>query len=68
MSKPKGEKLTATTTPKNPRQDKPFVQVEEELTEAQLEAIIDGLMKLTALYTSFKEILMSNRIEGGNYV
>ncbi len=68
MSKPKREKFIASVTPKNPRQDKPFVQVEEELTEAQLEAIIDGLMKLTALYTSFKEILMSNRIEGGNYV
>ena len=30
----------------------------EKLTEEQLEAIADGLMKLTTLYTSFKEELM----------
>ena len=28
MSKQKREKLTATTTPEKPHQDKPFVQVE----------------------------------------
>ena len=42
MSKQKRSKLTASVTPEKPRQDKPFVQVEEELTEAQLEAIAAG--------------------------
>ena len=49
----------ATAIPEKLRQEKPFFQVERKLTEAQLEAIADGLMKLTALYTSFKEELMS---------
>ena len=39
MSKQKREKSTATATPEKLRQEKPFVQVEGELTEAQLEAI-----------------------------
>ncbi len=39
MSKPKPEKLTATTTSEKSRQQKPLVQIEVELTEAQLEAI-----------------------------
>ncbi len=39
MFKPKLEKLTATTTSEKPRQQKPLVQVEGKLTEAQLEAI-----------------------------
>ena len=42
MSKPKREKFTATTTPENPHQQQPFVQVEGELNEAQLEAIAAG--------------------------
>ena len=42
MFKPKLEKLTATTTPEKPRQQKPFVQVEGKLTQAQLEAIAGG--------------------------
>ena len=37
MSKPK--RLAADTTPEKSRPDKPFVQVEGELTEAQLDAI-----------------------------
>ncbi len=61
MSRQKQEKLTVTTTLEKPRQHQPFVQVEGELTEAQLEAIADGLMKLTTLYTSFKEELMSKQ-------
>ena len=60
MSKQRREKCTASVTPKNPRQEKPFVQAQRELTQAQLEAIADGLMKLTTLYTSFKEELMSH--------
>ena len=59
MSKPKPEKFTATVTPEKLRPQKPFVQIEGELTQAQLEAIADGLMKLTTLYTNFKEELMS---------
>ena len=39
MSKPRRDKCTATVTP-----EKPFVQVEGELTEAQLEAIAGGRM------------------------
>ncbi len=42
MSKPKPEKLTATTTSEKSRQHKPFVQIEGELTEAQLEALAGG--------------------------
>ena len=42
MSKPKPEKFTATAIPEKTRQHKPFVQVEGELTEAQLEAIAAG--------------------------
>ncbi len=38
MFKPK-LKLLTTATPEKPSQEKPFVQVEGELTEAQLEAI-----------------------------
>ena len=32
MSQQQREKLTATTTPEKPCQDKPFIQVEGELT------------------------------------
>ena len=39
MSKPRQEKCTATATPEKNRPEKPFLQVEGELTEAQLEAI-----------------------------
>ncbi|MGK7875088.1 MAG: hypothetical protein AB4426_17855 [Xenococcaceae cyanobacterium] len=42
MAKQQREKFTATAIPEKPRQDKPFVQAEGELTEAQLEAITDG--------------------------
>ncbi len=42
MSQQQPEKLTATTTPEKNCQDKPFVQVEGELTEEQLEAIAGG--------------------------
>ena len=35
-------KLPASTTPEKPHQQKPFVQVEGELTEEQLEAIAAG--------------------------
>ena len=58
MSKQKREKLTVSVTPEKPRQDQLFFQVEGKLTEEQLEAIADGLIKLTTLYTSFKEELM----------
>ena len=61
MSKPKPDKFTAGVTSEKTRQDKHFVQVEGKLIEAQLEAIADGLMKLTILYTSFKEELMSKQ-------
>ena len=39
MFKPKREKLTITATAEKLRPQKPLVQVEGELTEAQLEAI-----------------------------
>ncbi len=42
MSKQKREKFTATATPEKICSEKPFVQVEGELTEAQLEAIAAG--------------------------
>ena len=41
MSKQK-LKLLATTVPKKPRPQKPFVQMEGKLTQAQLEAIAGG--------------------------
>ena len=59
MSKQKREKFTASVTRLKPRPQKPFAQVEGELTQGQLEAIAFRLMKLTTLYTSFKEELMS---------
>ena len=37
------EKFTATTTSEKPRPQQSFVQLEGELTEAQLEAIAGGL-------------------------
>ena len=46
MSKQKRVKLTASITPKNTRQEKPFVQVEGKLTEEQLEAIAAGGINL----------------------
>ena len=39
MFKSKRSKFTVTVTPEKNRQDKPFVQAEGELTQAQLEAI-----------------------------
>ena len=42
MSIQKLEKLTTSVTQKNIRQEKPFVQVEGELTQAQLAAIAGG--------------------------
>ena len=39
MAKQKREKFTVTATLKKPCQEKPLVQVEGELTPAQLEAI-----------------------------
>ena len=42
MSKQQRKKLTATTTPEKPCQDKLFIQAEGELTEEQLEAIAGG--------------------------
>ena len=44
MFKPKREKLTTTATPEKLRPQKPFFQVEGELTEAQLEMIAGGRM------------------------
>ncbi len=46
MSKQQREKLTATVTPEKPRQDKPLVQTEGELTKAQLEVIAGGALSL----------------------
>ena len=37
MSQPRRDKFTATVTPEKPYQQKPLVQVEGKLTEAQLE-------------------------------
>ena len=42
MFKQQREKFTATVTSEKPHQQQPFVQVEGELTEAQLEAIAAG--------------------------
>ena len=36
MAKQQREKLTVTTTPEKPCQDKPFVQVEGELTPSSI--------------------------------
>ena len=46
MSKPKRSKLTANLTPEKPRQDKPLAQTEGKLTQAQLEAIAAGGIRL----------------------
>ena len=46
MSKPKRSKFTIAVTPEKSRPDKPFVQIEGELTEAQLEAIAAGGLNL----------------------
>ena len=60
MAKDKVEPFTANTTKEKTRHDSPFVQTESELIEAQLEAIAEGLMKLTTFYSSFlEEELMS---------
>ncbi len=42
MSKQKQAKFTASVTTKNIRPEKPFVQAEGQLTEAQLEALAGG--------------------------
>ena len=42
MSKQKREKLIEVCNPRQNRQEKTFVQLEGELTEAQLEAIAGG--------------------------
>ena len=42
MSKQQREKFTATVTSEKPHQQQPFIQIEEELTKAQLEAIAAG--------------------------
>ncbi len=39
-------KLTASVTPEKTNPQKPFVQIEGELTEAQLEAIAAGGIRL----------------------
>ena len=44
MSKLKLAKLIATVTPEKKHSEKPFVQVEGKLTEAQLEAIAGGAL------------------------
>ena len=46
MYKQQPEKFTATVTPEKHRQEKPFVQAEGELTQAQLEAIAAGGIRL----------------------
>ena len=53
MSQQQREKFTATTTPEKPCQDKPFIQVEGELTQEQLEAIAAGV-------NSFSQFLNHN--------
>ena len=42
MFKPKRSKFTIPVMPEKARPEKPFVQVEGKLTEAQLEAIAGG--------------------------
>ncbi len=42
MSKQKRAKLTVSITPEKPSLQKPLVQIEGKLTEAQLEAIAGG--------------------------
>lgn len=59
MSKQRQDKFTAPVTSEKPAQDKFFVQAEGEYIATQLEAIADAMMKLTALYTGFKQELMS---------
>ena len=59
MAKPKQEQLTAGTTNEKNCHNHPFVQAEDELIEAQLETIADGLRKLTIFYTNFQKELIS---------
>ncbi len=46
MSKQKRNKLTTSVTPEKSWSNKPFVQVEGELTQAQLEALAGGRMSM----------------------
>ncbi len=54
MFKPKSEQCTAGVTPERSPHNQPFVQTESELIEARLEALANGMIKLTNLYTSFQ--------------
>ncbi len=64
MSKQK-RKLLATVTPEKPRQEKSFVQVEGELTEAQLEAIAGGLLPPTGNHNETMVSAAPLNLEGG---
>ncbi len=46
MFQQKREKLTGVTVTEKTCQEKPFIQVEGELTQAQLEAIAGGRLSL----------------------
>ena len=69
MSKQKTDKFTATTIPDKTHPEKPFVQLEGKLTEAQLEAIaggVDGRNRCKSVtcnhnhsVVSIKEVIMS---------
>ena len=65
MAQDKLEPFTANTTTAKTHHDNLFVQTESELIEAQLEAIADGLMKLTTFYTSFieEEFISTEKLE-----
>ena len=46
MAKQQQEKLTANVIPEKTHPEKPFIQVEGKLTQAQLEAIAGGGLNL----------------------
>ena len=65
MAQDKLKLFTTNPTTAKTRDDNPFVHTESELIEAQLEAIADGLMKLTTFYTSFieEELISTEKLE-----
>ena len=55
-------KITLMTTHKEIHQDNRFIQTDEELIEACLEAIAHELTQLTSFYSSLKEELKDSTL------
>ena len=64
MLNQKRDVFPAPATPKELGQQEPFTQIEVEFTGAQLERMADALVQLIALYTHFKQELMSKHQSG----